>query len=544
VLSEAPPGEIRFPWLRCSFVFLFTLIVYTFLTQNLPFTIGDDLNVMQMTISASWPEIFKESLNPISPAWHVNDIESVLSTRSFNTLILKGLYEIDGLNWEIFHFAKSLFLAFCAVAFFLLVFEVTRDSLTALLTSLMIVLSPPVYESVSWIVGFEVVCELFILLSFYFFFILYGSGHKKGRFSYTLISILFLWSSWWALENKETAKMIPIVLCGFLALRYHFGIFKWLAEQAHHKWLLFLAFAPVLFMIPRSIPEYDKEVYHKTELALDFEYWKQFLNRFQDGQLGSKLHGVIAHPMFTLSLLISVVFFVLLVLLLAKFMKNGGARSTGPRLKRKTMVLFALPWLALSALPLLLNLEIQRRYFMIQIIPFSFLAALFFSLRLGGGLFRKAFFSALLILFCGSWCLAGFGGLVYLRRNMNQKDVAGYEIARTLYRDVVKPDREVTMFDVMKLYASDEILERGMYNAMKVSDWDHGDLHAAEALELLRQAKEKTGNAYLVIHETRNDLKELGGTKIATVSSVKGSVFGWVLQKLGWATPAYEVYRF
>ena len=530
------------------FLLVITVLLYYFLTEGLPFTIGDDLNNFYLVIHAEWPQILKEALNPISPGWHANNIESLLSTRAFNSLIFKILYELFGLNHSLLHLFKAVLLGILVASFYQLLYDATKDRLVAFLAAFIIPFLPPVYESVSWIVEMEIVSQICIVLSFFVFFHLYHHYEMMSNKKFLISVILIILISWVGIENRETAKMIPVVLLSFLVFHKNFEMIPWLTSGKRPRIILASVFFLFVFIIPRSRPDYVNHPYSLTVTSGPFFTWGRFLRQVNPSRMLEGIHQIFypdPNQMLAWSLGGAILWVIFLLMSMNYYKKQCYSLKFTNSKERPAALSLSILWLALSLFPFLLNLEIQRRYFMIPIIPVMFIVGIFISYRNLLGWKGKALLANISGLLGLVIIFLGFFGLIYLRRNMNKKDIIAYGAANAIYKNYTGYEGPDSNENIMELYSSDKVLPAGGYNKIKIADWDYGDEFGVEsARELIKESLNSQKRVYLIVQKTNKNYTRLGGQLIADVPSLNKSFFTEFLKIIKRVTPSYGVYRF
>ena len=139
-----------------SLVFLIGVLFAFFLLQDLPFTFGDDLNVIHTARESSWGVLLRAVLNPFTPAWYVHGEECLLTTRAFETFLFKAVFQGFGYSPNAFQAVKVLGFAGCGLLISLLVLWGTENRVVALAAAIFFYLLPPVYRSLSWIADLEI----------------------------------------------------------------------------------------------------------------------------------------------------------------------------------------------------------------------------------------------------------------------------------------------------------------------------------------------------------------------------------------------------
>ena len=119
---------------------------------------------------------------------------------------------------------------------------------------------PPVYRSISWISDIGILAEMFIALSFLLFLSVYFCEGETSPKRILLPVCLLIFSAYLGMKLRETSRMIPFILLGFIILHQNRNLFKWFGGNAKNK-ILFLTslilFLPVIPWIRPQADEFD-----------------------------------------------------------------------------------------------------------------------------------------------------------------------------------------------------------------------------------------------------------------------------------------------
>ncbi|MBL7198455.1 MAG: tetratricopeptide repeat protein [Candidatus Omnitrophica bacterium] len=183
--------------------FLLGVIIYSNSVQN-PFIWDDECLVVNNDLIKDWKylgEIFKSELT-------YGEVHYARSYRPIQTIVYACIYHLFGLNSFCYHCINIITFCLNALLVYFLIFSISKDKITALLTSLFFIAHPIYTESVTYISGladllvgvFSILClVLFIKYTEY-------KGIKRTFFYWVSVSTFIL-----ALLSKEIAIVLPII---------------------------------------------------------------------------------------------------------------------------------------------------------------------------------------------------------------------------------------------------------------------------------------------------------------------------------------------
>ena len=237
------------------FVFAIGFLFSFLLLQNLPFTFGDDLDIIETGNQTSWLFLLKQTFNPTTPVWFAlrGDINRT-STRVFQTLLFKFLHQFFGLNPNAFWTLQALGFAGVGTLVFFLLFRSTQNKALSISGAFFFFLLPPVYKSISWMSDPELVAEFFMMAAFYIFLLLYPSKRNDSPFVLSRL-ILLIGTTWLGMKVKETARIAPFVILTFLLVHQNRNFLRWFRENWQHKLLVLSQFALLVTIVPWRRPE-------------------------------------------------------------------------------------------------------------------------------------------------------------------------------------------------------------------------------------------------------------------------------------------------
>jgi hypothetical protein len=489
-------GTLKF----ASFIFALGVLLALFLTQNLPFTFGDDLNVIHAAKSVSWGELLAQVANPLTPAWYVHGAESLLTTRAFETTIFKFLHGNFGYSPNAFWTLKALAFGGLGAAVFLFVLGLTGNRWLSSGAAVFFYLLSPVHRSLSWIADPEIIVQMLVGISFVIFFRLY-QDRTKGNLQWAgrLVGMILL--SWLGIKTKETARIVPFVLAGFLLLRHHAGFPAWVLRNPKHALLALSCFALFIPVIPWK---------GAAGLALD-ERSHTAVFQLNPQALLRVIHET-AGSVFNLSDKSAPVAPYLLFLAAASLIAVCFARGRGepefPRFRDGLVLLAA--WLALSTAGFMMNFKIEAnvRYLTTLFVPltiflFSLLGKTFSLLSKENRTIRRLVFGLGLVLFF--WILQRNLDEVISRRvsdNGSAVDIADYVLTKKAYEHRYNvPDASWAELD--GFYRGKPPSTGGEFGAIRIKEWDANQKHLAEPAHLAEVARE-WGEVY--VFSFRDDL--------------------------------------
>jgi len=233
-----------------SYLVLIFLIGFAFafgLTQNLPFTFGDDLDIIETARQTSWGHFLKQLVNPLTPRWVMFGAYNRLTTRVFQTLIFKILHHLGGLNPNLFWAVQSFAFAGIGCLIFFFLYSETGNRGLGFAGSLFFYNLRPTYRTLCWISDSELIAEFLLASAFFLFIRFYRKEDAKKTFSEIF---LFFFISWLAMKTKETVRTIPVVALAFLAFHQNRNFFIWFQKSQKNKLTVGLLLLLLLTIIP------------------------------------------------------------------------------------------------------------------------------------------------------------------------------------------------------------------------------------------------------------------------------------------------------
>ena len=520
--------------LSVSVVFLLGLGFALFLLQNLPFTFGDDLNNINLVKNTPWPVLLRALVNPFTPAWYVHGIESLLTTRAFFSVLFKLLYDLFGYNANAFWALKAVGFAGAGALIFIFVSAVGEKKWVGFMASLFYFTLPPVYRTVSWISDTEIVAEMFILASFLLFLSLYFCP-EKGSLKRSFPSVVFLMvAAYLGMKLRETARMIPFILLGFIMLHQNRNLAKWLRTDARNKTLFvtsLLLFLPVIPWKAAPSGEFDARS-NAAVFQIDF---RNFL--------------YILAPLF--QIMLWVILYVVGLFLFQRFTKSPAKVEKDEASHPPWAVfLFFTLWAGFSTLAFALNFKVHDnlRYLTTPLIPLTILA-----FGLYGRMVPSFNHAVARILVNGT-----FAGFVLFSLQENWHEV---RFARNYYGGVEITDFKLTQKLCEDYYQDSEVTWQALDDfyrgkgrtlpesrEIKIKAWDE---NAKEKLnpEYLKKIASKWGAAYVLVFENLPDeskslLEDPNFTKVYESTTANGSFYSRVFRKKKKANRPIFLYKY
>ena len=515
-------------------IFLLGFTFAMFLLQNLPFTFGDDLNNINLVKHTPWPVLLRALANPFTPAWYVHGIESLLTTRAFFSVIFKLLYDLFGYNENAFWAMKAGGFACTGALIFIFVATVTQKKWVGFMASLFYFTLPPVYRSISWISDIGILAEMFIALSFLLFLSVYFCEGETSPKRILLPVCLLIFSAYLGMKLRETARMIPFILLGFIILHQNRNLFKWFGGNAKNK-ILFLTslilFLPVIPWIRPQADEFDTRS-HAAVFQIDY---RNFL--------------FILAPLF--KILFWILLFVGAIFLLFRVAK-GWIKEENVLINHPPWSVFLLVilWAGFSTLAFALNFKVQDnlRYLMTPLIP---LTILIFGLhgRVSSA-FQKPVFQIIVNLLFTVVVIIGlernWQEVRFARNYFNGVEIADYKLTQKLcenyYQDPDVSWQELDDFHRGKGRTIPESRE------IKIKAWDEN----AKVLlnpEHLGKVALKWGAAYILVFESLPDrakdlLENPNLVLIYESTTSNGSLYNQVFHKKKKANRPIYLYKY
>jgi hypothetical protein len=178
---------------------IFILLLIHVFSQNIPFYF-EDIPVIQNSTSQSSHKLIADILNPFSVGGEYMD-------RPVEWLSLKALHDFAGLNPMPYHWFKNLCLLLVVFLSMAWVQHATGSVLFASLSGLLIAAANPIYQSTLWVADFEMVAQVFIIISLGLWFLLL-SEEVRSKFGVGLTSVLIVLLGYLGAKTKGSSLVI------------------------------------------------------------------------------------------------------------------------------------------------------------------------------------------------------------------------------------------------------------------------------------------------------------------------------------------------
>ena len=516
------------------FCFIGSLIWMRLFTSGLPLTFGDDMEQIRTAVEVSWSSLIRHWLFPLSPAWFIPSTDAYLTTRIFETVLIKIDYFFGGYNAELYHWTKDLaFAGVCAGIYFFAV-AISRRVTSGLVSALLFITAPFVYQSACWISDFELIAQFCFVVSAF----LFVRGHER-RFSWMgWLAVIVI--AWLGFKTRESSKMFPLIVLSFLI----WNQIRPLNQAKTKKWGAWTAAVISLLLIIPSHPKMPTVSLAGGDGVLSV--W---------GAIGSNphVHRLLSNPVL---FIVIVVLAVLLAVFLFKIFWNiffrysrcfapDSSRDNSAAYLRFVSIWFCVMLLATVSC----RTYFKWRYLTILWIPFTILASSVFgnwNNSTHSVLRRLSKWGCLLaVIFVGG---CGIYYSIYLRNHMSIKDISAFNIAQLVYHDRFEGP-EPGQFELMNYYLGRPPAMPGEFDGVRVNEWDviyNRDIprerHQQVIQERLNDKFDQWGVAYLATVQQRGFEIKSGATHLGSVSSSNQSLFSRLAQFLGYHYPIYHIY--
>ncbi len=480
-------------------VFLLGISFWFFLLQNLPFTFGDDLNVIFFANQKTWDQLVLAVLNPLTPGLYVHGTACLASTRALEPMLFRIVFELFGYNPNAFWFIKTAATALTSVLIYVLVRKTAKGTLIPLLGSLFFLTASPLYRGIAWIADLDIVAQLGMALASFFFFKLYFEKDAERDKKKFIWLILMTASYWMGMKAKETGRLFPFTALTFIVLDQNAGIFRWIKDN--------IALAVALLLLTLTVIPLGQS----DQSILD-EGARQATNHFDPANIqlvlwsnprSAHIPSDIAHafqwPLFIVSVA-SIAW--------AVFRKNP-------------MIIYFLVWftLALAGMCMGFHLVDNERYISSALVPFVCLA--FSSL---GYLRNKARFMhstwAMLLL---SALIAipiqrNVGHMIYMRCFYDGINIADWKASAIIFKDLY--GQAPGWKDLDAFYRN----SNGQFHEIRIKEWDNT---VASDRASAQKVANKWGAAYVLSFK-----EKLMPGLLAVSDTSNGSLFTGLMPKI------------
>ncbi|MBI4398479.1 MAG: hypothetical protein HY586_05085 [Candidatus Omnitrophica bacterium] len=479
----------------CAAIFFAGMGFWFFLVQNLPFTFGDDLNVIFFARNHSWRNLILSFLNPLTPALYVHGAASLESTRALEPLLFRTLFALFGYDPNPFWLVKCVSVAGVASSIFFLVWRATRKTFVSLLAAIFFLLASPMYRGIAWIADLEILAQLGNILAAAFFLELYISGPagKTGESrARTFLSFLLMTASYWiGLKSKETGRVFPFIALAFIALDQNFHIFKWLKERKTNWFLVLIPALLLLTIIPLSAPD-ESLLDQKTREATGGFHISNIPLALWANPTSEKFPADLLHT-FGWPL-------VLLIIFLAAGIKLHFFLRRNPPIERNAVsyILYFFIWtgLALGGTCMGFRLADNERYLTVLIVPAVLLAFSCLGLAvniLDPRIWLRRIISAFIVVCTAIPIVENLGHIIFMRNVYSAADIADWKATEKIFEDrfgyPASPEGLDAYYRGTAPYSKEE------FHASRIKEWDTNTDSSAGAV---KRAAQKWNGAYVL----------------------------------------------
>ena len=190
-------------WIELIGIIFILMFIYIS-TQSIPFYF-EDIPFIQRAVNQPFNKIIFDIVNPLLVGQNFGFL-----TRPVELFSLKMLHLIVGYQPTLFHVFKSVCLAIVisAVAFWIV--NETSNRFYALLAGILIVTACPIYQSSLWICDFEIVAQIFVVISMYLWYLILSK--RLTLFPLLILSVLIILLALVGNKTKASALVIPMVI--------------------------------------------------------------------------------------------------------------------------------------------------------------------------------------------------------------------------------------------------------------------------------------------------------------------------------------------
>lgn len=491
------------------------------LLQNLPFTFGDDLNIVYVAKTTSWSKLFGEFFHPFTQALYVHGLHCQLSTRVFQTIIFKLSYLLGGYQANFFWFHKAVGYGVCCLGVFLITAFYAQRILPGLLAAIFFGFCAPVMMTTAWLADSEIVAQAFLVMSLFFFIRLVSPQETGGGARWFLLMAGYFLAAWMAMKLKETARIIPMITLGYLILTWrHCGVFGKRLKVA----LLVASGFLLLSIIPG---------FRDTSVVVD--------ERSAEAVRELSFSGLL-----TLSVSLLDYFFIPL-LLICFFLLLFTFKRAGQRILlilsscKNPLLIILIFWALFSMSGFMLKFDVSSnpRYITTPLIPWTILIFVVLSSvleQLRVIVRNKIVLVALSVLVGAACFFQGFPGskngfftfkldeVLYVRNFWGGTDIAIHKMAGRVYSDYFNGAES----EWLKLHDFYHV-DKKRFTEMQLKEWD-----ANQRFDLneLSKSMEEWGAIYVYSFNPDLENKYLWLNKIYESTTDNGSIYSMLIQKV------------
>ncbi len=498
------------------------ILIWFFFLQNLPFTFGDDLNVIEYARNHSWSELIRSFLNPLTPALYVHGMESLGTTRALEPLLFKILFSLFGYQPNAFWMIKIIGVSVTSAFIYLLLQRTTGRIWLSLFASVLFLFASPMYRGIAWIADLEIIAQMGTVVAVFLFLKIYFSDEdsKDNLAKWILYFVLMIASYWIGMKVKETGRLFPFISLGFIILDQNFKFLKWIASSKKNIVLLISIILLIFTVIPLGAPDasvLDERAKHATS-NLNIEnllniIWMNPLSRHIPADLGSTFGWI-------LYLLIPVGFIIVIIRLIQ-------SRQYGTP-HRMTLYFFIWFMLALAGTTFGFNLENNERYLTVVLVPATLL---FFSI-LGLLLMnqpKKIFIVSYLILLglMGYSVQKNFSYMIFMRNYYDSTNIVDWKATQIIYKD--RYGKEPSWQNLDDFYRGKPPYSAAEFHEIRFKEWDRS---VPSDIKSLSPVAQKWNAAYVMSYDEGLYKNEPNAKLLMKSDTKNGSVYSAVMPKI------------
>ncbi|MBI4970691.1 MAG: hypothetical protein HZC17_02500 [Candidatus Omnitrophica bacterium] len=416
---------------------------WMFFLQNLPFTFGDDLNVIFFANHKTWHDLILAFINPVSPALYVHGMASLESTRAFEPLLFRGIYSIFGYAPNAFWIVKAASMGLVSALMYLLIRQTTDRNLISILGAIFFLVASPLYRGIAWIADLEILAQLGTIFAVYCFLQIY-SRKTKHKIAFLVLMVL---SYWIGMKVKETGRLFPFFTLGFITLDQNFKIWEWLKQNLALTLILVVLLFTVIPFAHTSASVLDERAQQATRhfnlSNLKLILWSNPMSSHTPADLAHTFQW----PLFILAAILTlwIVF------------------------KRNPAITYFLVWfgLALAGTCMGFHLEDNERYITVVLVPATVLVFSVFGLALNqlGSITSKILYGVLTVLTLIP-IQYNFDHDIFMRNFYDGINIADWKASGLILKDRYGIDPAWPALD--KFYRN----PNGEFHEIRIKEWD------------------------------------------------------------------------
>ncbi len=503
---------------HAAIIFSIGFSLWFFLIQNLPFTLGDDLNVISFSIQKNWATLIKAFLNPLTPALYVHGEISLETTRTLQPILFKLCHQIFGYSAPAFDMIKIIGMALTGTFVFLWIQKLNKNTFISYLGTLIFLTAAPLYRGVNWIADLDILAQWGTIAASYLFISYYISSTENSnrnkqstsRFIYTLLGIICFY--WIGMKLKETGRLFPLIALCFILVDQNVRLFSWF-KSSKKNLALFSAVSLLIFtVIPVStqhtvIDERASSVTSAFQINnIPYALWNNPLSNHIPSDLASMLF-------WGLFLLTPILFLFIFIQWLRKKLARNHFQ----------LILFTLIWssAALCALCLGFHLTENERYLSTLIVPFILFLFLLIS-STSSFLSKKAKTLFLLTIFILSVIpiQRNIDSIVFIKKLYDNRNIADWKGTQIIFEDLY--NKEATAENLVDFYQGNPPYSKKLFHESRVKQWDSS---VASDINTVRKIAKDWGSAFVISFDKNLYTNENDVTLIKESDTRIGSLY-------------------